>query len=563
MTEDATMDRSTFLQFARDPSAARARLYETLSQKKGVAHKSSPVSVSHSPAPFNIAAGLESYAEPLDRRHAAHLLRRTGFGAWPDEINALVGLDSSEAVDAIIDAAMDQALPQPPAWANEGLPRRDDDQDAYFTRNNEEWLPDYLIDHFKYLYGGGLQARLTLFWHNHFVTEIESYAYLAVVAYRYVTTLQTYALGNFKSFVHAMGQEISMLLYLNGVQNQAGAPNENYARELLELFTMGITDLEGNANYTQKEIEEIARALTGWAIDPFNLLVQLIFSNHDFGEKTFFGHSGEFGYDDVIDVIFEERGQQIAEFVCGKLYREFVYEVPDESVVSELADVFVTNNFEIAPVLRVLLKSAHFQDAQVIGAQLKSPVAVGVGMMRELRFVDPSENLYLLLYYVSVFLNQPVLDPPNVAGWPGYRSWIDTSTLPNRWLAAEALLYGGRNQMPVNLVPLAETLLQEKAEDPGDPASVFALASALTEHLITTPGDALDLNVSNEDFAGDLINFPIPDHIANGPAYVRDLAKIFLAGVPWYEWDLYTAEAHGLLLPFARYLMLLPEFQLT
>ena len=427
------------------------------------------------------------------------------------------------------------------------------------------WLVEYYADLMRQLYHGGLRERMTLFWHNHFVTELEDYL-IAPYAYRYVTTLHTHALGNFKDFVHAIGIESAMLLYLNGIQNTAGQPNENYARELCELFTMGQFDGKGNKNYTQPDIEEIARALTGWLVDPFELTVQLVFFRHDFGEKTIFGRTGHWGYDDVIDILFEERAPQIAEFIARKLYKEFIYAAPDEDVVADLAQVFLDNNFEIAPVVGALFKSAHFHDDQVVGAQIKSPISMMTGLLREAG-ATPVEEHYLLFYVGGLVLGQRLLNPPNVAGWPGHHAWIDTGTLPTRWLASDFLVFGDNDVYPaLDLVPASETLLasSDGSIDPNDPASVFTLAVLLAEHLMPVPLDTLDLHTPQDGFVGDLANNPIPDEVLNGPAYAVDLAKIFLLGqFPWYEWSLNHPLAPAVLMFYARNLAQYPEFQLT
>jgi uncharacterized protein (DUF1800 family) len=515
--------------------------------------------------PLAIEAGLESYTAPLDQPHATHLLRRTGFGARPGEIDALMGMDVQTAIPVIVEAAINAPLPDPPVWANEAVPRRNDAQSQAYIQNNGEWMLELRGDWFRQMYMGGLRERLTLFWHNHFVTEADTYLNLAVYAYRYVNTLRTHAVGNFKDFVHAIGTDPAMLYYLNGAQSVAGAPNENYARELLELFTMGEFDAEGHPNYTQDDIQEIARALTGWVPDPFSLTVQHVNVLFDNSEKTIFGRTGAWGYDDVVDILFEERGPQIATFICRKLYQAFVYEAPDESLVSDLADVFVASNYDLAPVLNVLLQSAHFMDEEAIGAQIKSPATMVVGLLQEVLFETPPDNLFLFLDRFAVFMQQRILYPPNVAGWEEHHTWLNTTTLPLRWLVSEFLIYGSRNEQAIDLVPLAEHLLGalDTPLDPSDPKSVFALPLALAEHLLPVPPETLDLNPPSEGFGGDLDNFPIPQEVLDGPAHVADLAKIFLVGVPWYEWSLYRPEAAALLLYFTRYLTQTPEFQLT
>ncbi|MDX1548902.1 MAG: DUF1800 family protein, partial [Rhodothermales bacterium] len=260
---------------------------------------------------------------------------------------------------------------------------------------------------------------------------------------------------------------------------------------------------------------------------------------------------------------FEERPEQIAAFLCRKLYRAFIYEAPDEALVAELAQVMRANDFAIAPVVRALLKSAHFFDEQVIGAQVKSPVAMLAGFLSELHLGELPPNVFLQLNRTAFLLQQSLLDPPNVAGWEGHHAWLNTTTMPLRWLVTQSILFGDRTQDGLNLRPLATLLLQRDGVDPATPASVFDLAVAMAEHLLPTPLAVLDLNAPAEDFAGDLEGNPLPPAVTSAPQHERDLAKIFLAGVPWYEWNLDQPEAGFLLNNFIRYLTSLPEFQLT
>ena len=580
------MDRRAFLQFAtpstpkdlflpalreatpplfRIPPELANRFPFTLIDKALAQEKEAAKKGTQDLSPLNIEAGLEVYGDELGRIQAAHILRRAGFGGSPAEVQEMVGKAADAVVDDIVDAALAYPLPEPPVWAEEGVPRDEDEQRIYLNELNPMWLTEYYAELMRQIYHGGLRERMMLFWHNHFVTEVEDY-FIAPYAYRYVTTLQTHALGNFKDFVHAIGIESAMLLYLNGIQNQAGEPNENYARELCELFTMGQFDGQGHENYTQPDLEEIARALTGWVIDPFELTVQLVFFRHDFGEKTIFGRTGTWGYDEVIDILFEERAPQIAEFIARKLYTEFIYAAPNEDLVAELAQVFLDNDFEIAPVVRALFKSAHFHDEQVVGAQIKSPISMITGTLREAGAI-PSEEQYLLFYFGGFILGQRLLNPPNVAGWPGHHDWIDTGTLPTRWLASDFLVFGDNNVYPaLDLKLAAETLLTnaDGTIDPNNPTSVFTLAVLLAEHLMPVPLDTLDLHAPQDGFIGDLANNPIPDEVLNGPAHEQDLAKIFLLGqFPWYEWSLDHPLAAAVLMFYARNLAQYPEFQLT
>jgi hypothetical protein len=357
--------------------------------------------------------------------------------------------------------------------------------------------------------------------------------------------------------VREIGLTPAMLVYLNGNFNVKTAPNENFARELLELFTMSPKDRAGDDNYTQADIEEIARALTGWIVDYYTNTSQFVPGRFDESEKTFFGRTGAFGYDDVIDIVFEERGAQAAYFICSELYREFVYDAPAPDLVQEMADLFVANDFELAPVIGALLKSAHFFDEQVIGARIKSPVELITGALLDVGFEPVPEAFGLFIRGADV-LEQILLNPPNVAGWPGHRFWVSTSTLPFRWIVTDYLLYSGDDNQPLDLIPFARSVPAS-----GEPDAAFRLPLALAKRLLSVPLETLDFGDIDIPFGGDLISNPIPEAVLNGPSHEALLARVFLAGVPWYEWALEEAGANILLLNYARFLAQLPEFQLV
>ena len=507
-------------------------------------------------APLGIEAGLEPYAAPLDARRAAHLLRRACFGAAPERTADFTGRTAEEVVDGLVDEALARPLPEPPSWADTPPPPRGSSDEAFqdYFNDNAEWLAAYRAEWFAEMRTGGLRERMTLFWHDHFVTATQTYA-LAPFAHRYLTLLRTHALGDFRQFVYDIGIDPAMLVYLNGNVNAVGAPNENYARELLELFTMGQYDHLGQENYTQEDIQEIARALTGWVVDYFSLQVYFLFFLHDGAEKTVMGRTGAFGYDDVVDILFEERAEAIAHFICRKLYEEFVYAAPDEALVGELAAVFLENDFQIAPVMRALLKSAHFFDEQVIGARVKSPAELMTGLLIESEN-EPSEAIRELMPRAGFFMGQWVLDPPNVAGWPGHHDWLTTTTLPIRWLVQDVMLYGDGGAQPLDLTTLAAEVY-----DAADPYAGLYLPTALAEHLLPVPVETLDIGEVDGAFVGNLDANPIPDDVLDTP-HIKNLAMVFLAGIPWYEWTLASDDANNRLLGFVRYLLQFPEFHL-
>lgn len=512
--------------------------------------------------PVKSQAGLEPYTSSLTRREVIHALRRTSFGADPETVTAFVGRTASDLVESLIQFAADTTdnpLPPRPQWADDPKPDRKDtpsDIVREYNVNNLAWINELSAEMITLFRNGGLRERMTLFWHNHFVTELEVYE-LAIYAYRYLSILRENALGDFRQMVRNMGLTPAMLIYLNGDTNEKNSPNENYARELLELFTMSPTDRQGNPNYTQQDIEEVARALTGWFVDEATISVELFEKEFDEGVKTFLGRTGAFDYNDVIDIIFEQRAQETAYFICSKLYREFVYEEIDDAIVQELAGIFVQNDFQITPVLETLFRSAHFFDPQFIGARIKSPAELITGILIETELAPDEDKLTELVVQFKD-LEQVLLDPPDVSGWPGYRSWLSTNTLPIRWGLADMLLFSGRNNQPIDL-----TVMASKLPDADGILSAFTLPLALAEYLLPVQLAELDISPVDEEFSGDLIDNPVPVEILNGPTYATSLAKVFLGDVPWYEWSLEEDGANGRLLSYVQFLMQLPEFQLT
>jgi uncharacterized protein (DUF1800 family) len=277
---------------------------------------------------------------------------------------------------------------------------------------------------------------LAVFWSNHFVIEykdVNQPAYL----YQYYALIQSHALGNFKTFVSEMGLAPAMLRYLNGYENKKNSPNENYARELYELFTLG----EGNG-YTQEDITETARALTGY--NRFKTYLGVIeFNENTFDNvnKTIFGREGKWGYDDVIDILFEEKKDLIAEFICTKIYRYFVSPDPDSSIISSMAKTLKEEAFELVPVLKQLFNSEHFYDSINNNVIIKSPIDLMSGLHHSLSFqYQDNVDLELNLRNKCRDMGQEIFSPVDVAGWQGNHDWINPETLPKRWEFADYLL---------------------------------------------------------------------------------------------------------------------------
>jgi len=273
-----------------------------------------------------------------------------------------------------------------------------------------------------------LREKMTLFWHNHFACNIGNSFYD-----QQLNNIQReHALGNFKTLLLQVSQSPAMLQFLNNQQNRKGHPNENFARELMELFTLS------RGHYTEQDIKESARAFTGWAYDgktgnyAFNQKV------HDEGPKTFMGQTGNLHGEDVIDIILKNK--QTAIFISTKLYRYLVNDIPDVDSISQMADIFYRSNYEIKPLLEFVFHADWFYEDKNIGNLVKSPVELLTGINRQ--FYITYQNPDVLLQFQHT-LGQVLFRPPNVAGWPGGRNWIDSSSLMYRMKIPSTILNAG------------------------------------------------------------------------------------------------------------------------
>ncbi|MEX1055964.1 MAG: DUF1800 family protein, partial [Rhodothermales bacterium] len=208
------------------------------------------------------------------------------------------------------------------------------------------------------------------------------------------------------------------------------------------------------------------------------------------------------------------------------------------------------------------LKSEAFFDSRSKGARIKSPVETTIGLMNSAA-IDPGANGMSLLNRSLSRLSQQLLNPPNVAGWPGHRTWIDTTTLPLRWIAADLLIGGRAGVFGADVYTLAANLSDPSWDSGEQRLSPFYLPLAIAEHLLPIPLENASVEEVTEDFAGDLDTFPIPEEVLAWPSHLKSLVKIFLAGAPWYEWNLADPGSSTLLEAFMRYVVKLPEFELT
>ncbi|HFC01385.1 MAG TPA: DUF1800 domain-containing protein [Phaeodactylibacter sp.] len=475
----------------------------------------------------SIAPFSPTTATPWNARRIAHLYRRLGFGATYDEIQAALNMSPSELVNVLLDGAASSPLPTPPTWANWTMADYNGDVDLFFQHQTDlqtEWMTA--------MAAGNIRSRFALFWHNHFVTAVQNYScnnYL----WTYYSLLNEYAFGNFRTFTEEIGKCGAMLSYLNGNDNIADEPNENYARELMELFTLG----ESNG-YTQEDIVEVARALTGWQADDYECTAPFFDASlFDGGMKTIFGESGNWNYDDVHELIFTMRRDQVAYFICEKIYKHFVYPEVNTDIINQMATTFKDNNFELLPVLKQLFKSEHFFDETLIGSRIKDPVECFATISKPMNLVvanDYTDDPMGDLVYFSMLLGQELFNPIDVAGWQGHRDWINENTLAFRWSFVSDFFYSLNDTGKTKLRDLAVSL-SPSLNNPRE------ITEAVANHFIGIPLEEQHLDIAVEYFKSD-----IPQN------YFDD-----------GSWNLYWNESANQLINLLGYLVRLPEFQLS
>jgi uncharacterized protein (DUF1800 family) len=387
--------------------------------------------------------------DPFDSVKAAHLLNRAGFGGTPAEIARVQEMGPAKAVDWLLDfpdhTAEQDGKDLPDLSSIDGYPKDYRDiakslvgktpeermalRKKQMEANREAikvtigwWLHRLAFGEHP------LQEKLTLFWHGHFVTSDKDER-SASLMWKQNELLRQNAVGNFRTFVRAISRDPAMLDYLNNSQNRKAHPNENYARELMELFTLGI------GNYTEQDVKEAARAFTGWAHDGDDFVYRKF--DHDTGSKTFLGRVGNFDGDDIIDIVLSQH--VAAKFVGTKLFRFFAFEDVDDHLSEAIGNEFREGKYDIRPLVKMILTSKAFYSPTAIGSQIKSPIQLVLGTIRQMNL--PIPQVQVLLYSLNQ-MGQVPFAPPNVRGWPGGRMWINTSTLFVRYNAGVRLLGG-------------------------------------------------------------------------------------------------------------------------
>jgi len=480
----------------------------------------------------NVRSDWTPYDGPFGVYEAAHLLHRGVIGPRYSEMAdaAATGLGAT-----IADLLSPSPPPTPPGpWALEPLPdigdftpEQIDSLVALYAERMEIlrlWWGDVIVEATD---GPEIRESMVLFWHDHFATG-GSGVILPQSMYLQNTLLRQHALGSFRDLVRGIYKDPAMLLWLNGNQNVAGNLNENFARELLELFTLGLDQ------YTQDDIVAAAKSFTGW-LTYDGVTSDFYPEYHDTTEKTFLGPTGNWDGDDIVDFIFEE--DEVARFICRKLYRWYIDEYPDEPLIEDLAQTFRANNYRITPVLDRMLRSSLFFDENYRGAIISDGIDRSLGAMRSLHIEDVvlmdsmGEGAGLWAYYGMFLFGQILFEPPNVAGWPGYRTWINATTLPYRKLLDVGIVDGNVNGYDIAM-------------------QLDAIAWANT---LSDPNDAYQLI---DDVALTFFGMTPTELVRQ-----RMLDELLQGSEPW-EWSLSDPDAESRVQGLVRLAMRLPDFQL-
>ena len=377
---------------------------------------------------------------------AAHLLNRAAFGATPVEIERAWQKGLTGAVRDLVEVRADAANVDPPAWARprnvrvqrmeikaakeSGKNFRSKIREVRMMEGDEmidlrRWWLDRMLNG-----PAPLLEKMTLFWHGHFATSIQKVRD-AYWMWLQNDTLRRNALGNFGALVKKISRDPAMMIYLDLQQSRQEHPNENWARELMELFTVGI------GNYTEQDIRESARAFTGYRIDFTTQQFRFAPFQQDHGQKRFMGRTGNLNGDGIIDTLVSKPA--CAQFIGRKLWRFFAEDEPPTAIVDSVAATIRKHNFEMRPVLREIFSSAEFYSDRVMGSQIKSPVQY---IVQTSKILDAPAPPPLAAQNAMRQMGQILFAPPNVKGWDGGKEWISTSTLLFRYNFANYLING-------------------------------------------------------------------------------------------------------------------------
>jgi len=449
-----------------------------------------------------------------DRGNVRHLLSRTLMTVDEKDVDFALSMSMEEFVTNFLL----KQLPTPPVpadWADQ-IPQ------VLNGPHNDEYLKVLVEWYIRLLYNHSysLQERLMLFLHNHFTTEARK-AFQIQRLYQQSKLIRQYAFGNFKQLTKDITVDPAMLIYLDGSTNTKDSVNENYSRELLELFTIGI------GNYTQEDIKQGALALTGWKVPDNSMDAAFDPKLHFGGAVSYLGKVGNFSYNDVVDLIFEKPAT--ARYICNKLCIEFISPKPDESFVDELAQVFSDHSYELRPVLAHMFLSTYFYHEENKASKIKNPVEF---VLSSLHMFGLDLKKYDVIRHFLYRQDQELFNPPDVKGWRGQRKWINSTTYSIR-NAFSKMLFDG-------------TDLHNNAYEPTVDVIAFA-------KKFSSQNDAVKLV---EDISNYIFHYPLS-------ADRKDFLLGFLTegNDPSY-WSIDSESAPEKLKKLLRTALTFPEFQL-
>lgn len=478
---------------------------------------------------------LEPLGGILGSSRSKHLLSRCLFGFSQTNLDSIKDKTVAQVVNLLLE---EKDLPSPPL----GVDSRDEDTpigetwidkpyvssyNRYRNHSLHSWWMGQILNHEI-----SLREKMVLFWHNHFVTE-RSVVSRADFLYQYNDCLRRNALGNFQKLTEEITVLPAMLRYLNGEYNIANAPNENYARELLELFTIGkgLLITEGNYTFfTEQDVVAAAKVLTGWKINYTAGMSSFNATKHDTSSKIFSEsfaqttiiNEGENEYKSLIQLILDQ--EETARFIVRKIYRWFVYYAIDDeielNIIEPLAAIFRINNYNIKPVLSALLNSQHFYDENLRGSLIKNPIDFIAGSIKHLQFPIPGKEQLLVMYDLwnyqnnqSIYQEMKIGEPTDVAGWQAYylapryyQLWINATTLPYKTKFTNTLT--SKNGIKSNGVYYRSNLL--------------ALAKS-----VSNPSD---INILISELASRFFPFGATEE------QIVNLKEVLIPGLPDFEW---------------------------
>ncbi len=483
---------------------------------KGRKKKQSANQAAEVTQPFRTESGISSYTGSWTEQEVVHLLKRTMFGAKRADVSYFKTRTMSQAVDELLTPAAPAPAPPVKEYVTSTTPGVTPDPNIL---QGTTWINDINSDgtvqsqrraSYKKWWTGvminqdrSIREKLMMFMVDHFGNEATDVGNANWI-YKQHDLIRQYALGNYKTLVDAITKDYAMLRYLNGYLNVASAPDENYGRELMELFTLGKGP---DSKYTENDVKEAAKVLTGWRVNGTTYTTFFDSSRHSTVNKTFSSFfnntvitgrtgatAGQLELNDLLNMVFAQ--PEVAKFIVRKFYRWFVYYTIDAAtetnVITPLADIFRSNNYEIKPMLAALFKSEHFFDVLNRGCMIKPPADQVIGSIREMNTVfpaltdwDASYKHWNTFYNWMVNMGQSLHDPPNVSGMPAYYQeplfheiWINSDSLPKRNQFTDTMINTGYSQNSIrvqfNCVEFVKTLT-----NPGNPNDLIEEALSI------------------------------------------------------------------------------------